>query len=499
MLPSRHAASDDVLRRSVRVTMPSDGGRGPSVHSLIVLAISALALIATTPPPPTLAGRVIGEVVINGGETVERELRIHVDPAAGQPVSGSIYLSYQAGSGLQTSYTRDATLTFVAASDAGGSFAPESTFPVDRCEAGCNLVYRIRIAAGRDVLPGSVIRYEVEVQLQYQYSSASLDSRLMRLELDGQAVGPVATIWAVLAGVLALVGGIAVGPVVHRALAPRRRRLPGLALLLLGLGLMGWLLLRGAVYLSSVDVAPMVARSPIQLLTLADPWSLALLGTLSWGVWRGLRRWPADGGWVLGLAAVAMVALAGLWLAFVLTLDAVVQPVVIALPFVLLGALGGIVIGQAWRTDDRAKHDRWWAALAVVGNGIIVAGFVFLAEQSLFDPFATSPLSLLALIPAALVVLAFRRWLRGRPFWLALFDFMIAATGLLGLWLWSSSFVGFSTAPSRLETDDVGVFIAVAASLVALVTSFHTMPRTPTVDPRPPVTLQSAVDDRPTT
>ena len=36
------------------------------------LAISALALLATTPAQPTIAGRVIGEVVVGGGETVER-------------------------------------------------------------------------------------------------------------------------------------------------------------------------------------------------------------------------------------------------------------------------------------------------------------------------------------------------------------------------------------------------------------------------------------------
>ncbi len=52
--------------------MPSGGGRGPTVRSVIVLAISALALLATTPAQPTIAGSVIGEVVVGRGETVER-------------------------------------------------------------------------------------------------------------------------------------------------------------------------------------------------------------------------------------------------------------------------------------------------------------------------------------------------------------------------------------------------------------------------------------------
>ena len=120
-------------------------------------------------------------------------------------------------------------------------------------------------------------------------------------------------------------------------------------------------------------------------------------------------------------------------------------------------------------------HDRWWAALAILSNGILIAGFGFLAEQSFCDPFASSQTSLLALIPAGLLVVALRRWLGGRPFWLALFDVLIAGTGVLGLFVWSSSSIGFTTTASRLEIDDVGVYIAVAAALVAAVTALHSI------------------------
>jgi hypothetical protein len=461
--------------RHVRVTVPSDGGRGPTVRSLIVLAINALALIATTPAQPTIAGRVIGEVVLDGGQSVERELRIHVDPEAGDASGGSIYLSFQAASGLQTSSTRHATLMFVAASDARGSFEPSATIPVERCVSGCDLAYRIRIATARDVLPGSLIRYEVDVSLGYS-GYGQRDQSLMRVDLDGAASGPVAPIWALLAGVLALVGGMGAGPVVDRGLEAGRRRAPGVALLALTVGLMAWLFIDAVLNVVEYAGLGLLAQRPLDLFLVADPWSVILLGTLGWGIWRGLQRWPADGGWLLGLSAVATAGLGGLWLAWRLTSEAVLQPFLVVAPFVLLGGISGLVIGQAWRTDPRADHDRWWAALAVLSQGILIAGFGFLAEQSMFDPFATSQASFLALIPAGLLALAFRRWLGGRRFWVALFDIVIAGMGLLGLWLWSTSFVGFTTAPARLEIDDVAVYLAVAASLVAIVTAFHEMP-----------------------
>jgi hypothetical protein len=476
MLPSRDAQAHRAYDGSHRVRPSSNHSPGPTFRSLIVLTIGTLALLATTPAPPTLSGRVIGQVVIDGGQTIDRELRIHVDPDGGEASRGSIYLDFQAASGLQTSYTRDVTLSLVSASDANGPIQPTPAFPVERCQIGCDLVYRIQVAAGPGVLPGSIVRYDVDVELQYDTGFAPRNPALMRLELEGTASGPVAPIWALIAGIVGLAGGILAGPAIDRRLPTHLRRAPSIGLLALAVGLIGWLFVVGVLNVVGYGRLDLLSRQPLALFFVADPWSVVLLGTLAWGLWRGYRRWPGDGGWLLGLSAVAMVGLGGLWLAWRSTLDVAVQPIVVTALMVLLGALGGLVIGQAWRTDPRANHDRWWAAFAVLSQGILIAGFGFLAERSFYDPFATSQVSFLALIPAGLLALAFRRWLSGRRFWLALFDIVIAGVGLLGVWLWSTSFIGFTTVPARLEIDDVAVYLAVAASLVATVTAFHEMP-----------------------
>jgi hypothetical protein len=221
-------------------------------------------------------------------------------------------------------------------------------------------------------------------------------------------------------------------------------------------------------FLASVSV-------PSLLLYLVDPWSTILLVTLSWGMVRGLQRWRADGGWLLGLAAVAVTGLGGLFLAWIMTLDPVVQPVIMGVGAIAVGGLAGFVVGQAWRTDARAFHDRWWAGSAVVAHGILIAGFGFLAVQSFQDPFATVPGSLLLLIPAALLMWALRRWFRGRRAWLALFDLLILAIGTLGLWFWFSPSGYFGTGGPGFQIDDLAVLIAVAAAAVAAVTAFHTM------------------------
>lgn len=450
-----------------------------------------------------LGGQVIGEVWLGGGDSVVRELRIHVDPAAGGPKSGTIALAFQAASALQGGYTDDVTLSFVAPSP--GLPPQKGALPVRLCAAGCDLIYQIRTTAGPDVLPGSVVRYAIEVRLEYDYRRASPDPRLLRLELEGEAAGPVAPTWSILAGVLALIGGIAFAPRIHTWLPADRRRWPPLALLALAVALIGWVVIAGAVLVRSIADVLRVAV----LVRLIGPWSVALLAALSWGLARGLRRWPADGGWLLGLAAAAMVGLGSLWLAFRLTLEAVVQPVALAVPFVVLGGLGGVVIGQAWRTDPRAGHDRWWAATAVLAHGIVIAGFGYLAEQSLFDWFPSAPTSLLALIPAALVCWAFHRWLGGRQGWLTVLDAAIAGVGLLGLWLWFSMALGFSEIPRGIGTGDVGVALAVVAALAALVTSTHRIVGPAEAEPagasgaaaaeRPLSAPPQLVDDPPTT
>jgi hypothetical protein len=448
-----------------------------------VLAIAALALLATSPPPPNLASHVIGEVMLGGGETAEREFRIRLDPSAGQPTRGSLTLAFQAANGLETAYTDDATLAFVAGVDAGGHPLPPDSIPVERCTAGCELTYRIRITAGRDVLPASVVRYEAGVRFDWDGGYRALDPSWLRIELAGSATGPVAPTWSLLAGLLALAAGIALGPRVDRLLPPARRTWPAFGLLGLVVAMMAWLVLGRLVLW--LGMAGRIGLTPLVLVQLVDPWSLGLLATLAWGVRRGVGRWPKDGGWLLGVAVVAVVGLGGLWFASWSTYGPFVQPIVLGAQFALLGGLGGVVIGQAWRTDPRPRHDRWWAALSALGHGVVIAGFGFLAVQSLTDPVGGSPQSLLLLVPAALVAWAWRRWLRGRQGWLILFDVAIAAIGLLGLYLWTSLSSGFG-APSRIELGDVAVAIAVVAAVVAFATSLHALPR-PEAAPRPPM------------
>ena len=447
--------------------------RGPAIRALAILVLGAFALVATTPPLPTLDDRVIGEVVLGPGESTERELRIHVDTAADAATAGTISLAFQAASGLQLTYTRDATLSLVAASDSTGAFPARNDFPVERCAAGCDLVYRIGIATGPAVLPGSVIRYEVGAEMRFDYSSGRLDPSFLRLDLEGRATGPVVPIWSILAGVLALVGGIAAGPALDRALGPRRRRWPAFVLIVFAAGLIAWTLFGSVTFFASLRELSAIRISPTLLIAVVDPWSVILLGTLAWGVWLGLRRWPTDGGWLLGVGAVATVGLGGLWLAWWLTSSAVVQPIALAIPFVVFGLTAGVVIGQAWRTDARAGHDRWWAALAVLSHGVVIAGFGFLANGGLDDRSNTgNPTPLLALIPAALVALAFRRWLGGRNGWLVVFDVLIAATGLFGVWAWTSLRLGLGSG-TPFEIGDVAVGIAVVAAFVATATAFR--------------------------
>ena len=478
---------------------PGYRGTGPSRLGLLALGLSAIAFLATSQVGASIARQVTGEVVLGGDEHVDRTLHIHVGSAGGGASGGSLGLTVLAPSGLGRARSDDVSVSLVAASDALGTFDPESDIPVARCAAGCDLSYTIRVAAASGVLPGSFVRYSVEVRLYYDNRQASPDGSALALELDGATTAPVTPLWSLLAGLLAVLAGIAAGPLVERG-PGRRRRWPTLALVMLGLGAMAWNVATNVVYLFRYVDPAAILSSPRGILAVADPWSMAVLGTLTWGVWRGVVRRPADGGWLLGMAAVAATGLGGLWLAWSSTLGAAaVQPVGLGVLFAVPGLVGGMVIGQAWRTDPIAKHDRWWVTFAVLGHGIIVAGFAYIAADSILGSFELTdslPTLAVTVLPMTLVLVGFRRWLRGRRAVLAWIDVLVAAAGVLGLlvWLGLGSARG-GLAPLDMSFPDVGALLAIAASLVALVTAFHALPKP--ASPTPPA--PAPADDRSTT
>ena len=451
----------------------------PTPAGVAVLALAAIALLATSAPLPTLHSQVVGEATLSPGETVERELRIHLDPEAGPPSLARVSVGFESSVGLSRSYTDQATAELTEAHDAFGSF-PADEDASARCAEGCDLVYRIDLRAGPDVLPASVARYTADVEFQFR-SGPYPDAAWLTTELDGAASGPPSPLWAFLAGLVALVAGIAAGPAVARQLGPAWPRRSTIALIVLLLAPLVWLYVTRLVsVLAQWDQLRL--GSPLYVLFLVDPWSIALLGTLAWGLWRGSRRRDLDGGWLLGLAAVATVGLGGLWLGDLVGEAAIVQPLVAALAFALLGGLGGLIIGEAWRTDERAWHDRGWAAAAVLSHGVVIAGFGFLAMNAMYDGSGNGSAFLL-LVPLVVVAVLFRRWFRGGRAGLILVDLIIAGLGVLGAFVTGFGTISVAGTSSPFELENLGVMIATVASIVALVTACYPMRRP---DGRPP-------------
>jgi len=445
---------------------------GPTPVGLAALLLAAFALLATSPSLPTLRSHVVGEATISPGETVERELRIHLDPRAGPPSRASVLVGFESAVGLGPSYTDQATVALIEAHDARGSF-PAVGDASARCAEGCDLVYRIALTADPGVLPASVARYVADVEFQFQ-NFGYPDTSWLRTELDGATTGPPPPLWAFLAGVVALAVGIAAGPAVARRLGPRWQRRSTATLMVLLIAPLVWLFVTRLVALLAQLDQPQLG-SPLYVLFLVDPWSIALLGTLAWGLRRGLRRRDEDGGWLLGLAAVATVGLGGLWLGDLVGEAAILQPLVAVLAFAVLGGLGGLIIGQAWRTDERAFHDRGLAAAAVLSHGIVIAGFGYLAVDAFYGPFSNGS-ALLLLIPMLVVAILFRRWFRGGRALLVLVDLIIAGVGVLGAVATGlGGTVGSVT--GSLQLQNIGVLIATVASIVALVTACYRLRR----------------------
>ena len=450
-------------------------GPGPSRSGLLVLALASFALIATSPAPPRLEASAIGEVDLTGGQPVDQAVQVRLGPGVVDGAAhGEVSVTVLAGSGLDVGYSTSATIDIRRE---GRPSVPSAyggdEVPLAECVAGCDLVYVVRVAPGSAVLPGSMARYRVDLAIQYEGSNGGRPS-VVDIVPERAASGPAPAWWAVLAGLAGILVGWVTSPQVDRALG-RRRRWPPVLLATLPIAALGVTLVQRAV--AGLELGLGLVSIPLYLV---DPWSVGLLGILIIGVARGVRRWDADGGWSLGLAAVAMTGLGGLWLVWTATLEPVGQPLVATVSAVALGLLAGVVVGQGWRTDPRAAHDRLPAGAAVLAHGVVIGGFAFLANSALYDPFAASPGGLAPLVPAGLISLALWRWFRGGRVFLVLFDLIVAGVGLLGLWLVVlSSDSLFSSGPEPI--GDVAIVIAVVASLVGLITAFHRMP-----GPRPP-------------
>ncbi len=326
---------------------------GPRRSSLVILLVAAAAMLATSPPIPHLDGHVEGEVALTGGVTETRQVRLHLDPAGGAGATdGSVTVGFVAANGLDDGYGIGTSLSIAREGSPSEGSAVSAPIPVDECVDGCDLDYVVTVTAGPDVLPGSTMRYRVDGLVRYGGGASFRDPALMQLDVDGRAGGPPSALWAVLAGLIGIALGVTLGAQATDSLATARRRWPALALAALPLVILVLTTVTRAIQAAEFLTSGGATVNLSIVGYIVDPWSTALLVTLAWGVIRGIRRRPDDGGWRLGLGAVALVGLGGLWLALVSTDGSVIQPWLYAAGAVAMGLLGGIVIGDAWRPGD---------------------------------------------------------------------------------------------------------------------------------------------------
>jgi hypothetical protein len=168
---------------------------------------------------------------------------------------------------------------------------------------------------------------------------------------------------------------------------------------------------------------------------------------------------------------------------------AAIQPTSLAIELAGFGLVLGVVVGQTWfRPEAGIAGRRLVPSLAVISQGIICAGFAYLAVNALdlagINLGAPQPLLAVPLVVAVAIVLAgLWRWFRGSRWLMALANLLLAIVGLLGFFLWPSLTNTTGTATNDTLLANLAIGLEVAATIVGFVISLRLYRPTRNVEP----------------
>jgi hypothetical protein len=473
---------------------PAGTRQGPRRAALVALAVAALAGVATSATPPTARDEAVGEIGIDGGTSQTRDLQIHLAPPLGKgPTMGELTVGLRSAADIGPVYTPAIDISITDGDGAPvGSMASTNVvaLPVESCAVGCDLVYRLVFTAHDDLGPAASFRYQASVKFTWgDYSGRPPNEGGLRVETTGggDAVPPIGWSLIIAAMLIGLLAGLAIGTSLRSS--DRGRRLP-VRILIAILAVFGaWPIVVYVLYtiLPEIELGVDVGW-PYQSSIAVGWFASFLLLSLAIGLTVGLRRQERDGGWLLGLAGVATIALGGVWLAWTIGSFAVLRPIAMAAGVAGIGCLAGIVIQVAWGGGGPGiAGRRLWPSLAIVSQGFVIAGLVYAGLATLEPtPFAGSqPVALVTLVPALIVAAGVWRWFRGSRWLMILANLALFAIGLLGTFLVS----GLGSLQGTWDTGTVPlnafVVMEVAATFVGLVTAtqrFGGRPTAPAAD-----------------
>ena len=452
-----------------RIDRQHPGQARPRRSSLFVLAVAALATIATSPGQPELEAEAGSELAIESKSVVTRDIEIRLDDTRpGTLLSGELRVGLRTVGDLSDTYSDAIRIEIqpiqggsaLPPAAAGASSGAQVALPVDDCADGCVLTYRIAFSARREIGPGAVIRFVTRVRFVYDSGAHRPPTDALAVTIEGGQMPPVAVGWVLLAAVSGLIGGVRLG---------RRDRRPttiGLA----PAGVLVAVLVVGAAW-------PLTGR----YVTAALVFSTALLLVHAGMLTLGIRRWRAGQPWILGLAAFSTVVLCGLWLAWTVGMVAVLSRVELAVIVGVLGVISGTVLGQTWDRHEATLEGRTVQATAVVvSQGLLMAGLTFVSLVALIRTggYETTPdpLGVVPLAAAALVGWGTLRWFVGSGGLMLAINLLLLAIGLLGSFVWFSAQAGMFGDPG-IDAVDVMVVIEVLAALVGVFAARHPLRR----------------------